>query len=770
MKTLITAPLVPQSKKFTRIPTFAIALLFFALNPAAFAASATPSLFAISPSAVTAGSASIKVGVYGSNFNGRSSVLWNGSARRTTYYNSNLVVAVITSSDLATNKTASITVQDSRTGNISNAKSFTVLPGSLGGSPTPPEVLVAVSPATASLTTGATQQFIATLTGTVNTAITWTATGGTITSGGLFTAPASAGTYTVKATSVADATKSATSTVTVTAPAPAPAAAKPVAAYAFSEGSGLLAQDSSGNGATATFASSPLWTGGKFGTGVDLNGTNFATVTNIAALNLSNTGTVEAWVRLDSLNQWHGIIAKGDANLNSVHNYALEVDDQNRLMCILGSGGNTVFLSSSTQLAAGQLYHAACVWDGSNLQVLVNGVLDGSTPQTITPLANTAPLYIGQFGGNTDRLNGLVDEVRIYNRALSATEINNDKNTSLNGSTPVPAPVPASVLISVAVGPTSVPLLGGAAQQFTATVGGSTNTAVTWSTTGGTVSASGLYTAPVLAGTYTVKATSVADPTKSASASVTVTVPPPPVVSIAVSPTSLSLQTGAAQQFAVSVLGASDLSVTWSTTGGAISASGQYIAPSTAGSYQVRATSVADPSKSATALVTVTAPAPAPAPSVVAVQLSPSAASVVPQGPVQFTASVTGTSNTAVTWSATGGSISSSGAYTAPATPGTYVVKATSVADPTKSASSSITVVAVVLSWTPVSGDVASYRVYRTTQAGGPLTMLSSVSASQLTYSDVNLAPSQTYWYTVTTVSGGGAESSYANQVPASTP
>jgi fibronectin type 3 domain-containing protein len=97
-------------------------------------------------------------------------------------------------------------------------------------------------------------------------------------------------------------------------------------------------------------------------------------------------------------------------------------------------------------------------------------------------------------------------------------------------------------------------------------------------------------------------------------------------------------------------------------------------------------------------------------------------------------------------------------------------VKATSVADPTKSASSSITVVAVVLSWAPVSGDVASYRVYRTTQAGGPLTMLSSVSASQLTYSDVNLAPSQTYWYTVTTVSGGGAESSYANQVPASTP
>ena len=51
--------------------------------------------------------------------------------------------------------------------------------------------------------------------------------------------------------------------------------------------------------------------------------------------------------------------------------------------------------------------------------------------QTNAPAVNTSPLYIGQFGGNTDRLDGIVDEVRIYNRALSQTEVQSDMNTPL---------------------------------------------------------------------------------------------------------------------------------------------------------------------------------------------------------------------------------------------------------------------------------------------------------------------------------------------------
>jgi hypothetical protein len=77
--------------------------------------------------------------------------------------------------------------------------------------------------------------------------------------------------------------------------------------------------------------------------------------------------------------------------------------------------------------------------------------------------------------------------------------------------------------VTVSISPTSAAVLTGGTQQFTATVTGTSNTTVTWSANGGSVSSSGLYTAPDSAGAYTVTATSATDSTKSASATVNVT-------------------------------------------------------------------------------------------------------------------------------------------------------------------------------------------------------------------------------------------------------
>ena len=76
----------------------------------------------------------------------------------------------------------------------------------------------------------------------------------------------------------------------------------------------------------------------------------------------------------------------------------------------------------------------------------------------------------------------------------------------------------------------------------------------------------------------------------------------------------------------------------------------------------------------------------------VSVSISPGSASLVTRGRLQFKATVTGTTGTAVIWSVTGGTVSSLGLYTAPAAAGTYTVKATSLADSSKSASATITV------------------------------------------------------------------------------
>jgi hypothetical protein len=85
--------------------------------------------------------------------------------------------------------------------------------------------------------------------------------------------------------------------------------------------------------------------------------------------------------------------------------------------------------------------------------------------------------------------------------------------------------VPANGL-SVFVAPNFATVQTGQTQQFTSTVTGSSNTAVTWSARGGTISSTGLYTAPSTTGTYTVTATSVADSTKSGSATASVSITP----------------------------------------------------------------------------------------------------------------------------------------------------------------------------------------------------------------------------------------------------
>src|SRR5207247_2365393 len=81
--------------------------------------------------------------------------------------------------------------------------------------------------------------------------------------------------------------------------------------------------------------------------------------------------------------------------------------------------------------------------------------------------------------------------------------------------------------VSVSISPTSATVLSGGTQQFSATVKGTNNTGVTWTATKGTVSSTGLYTAPTVTSNTTagVSATSVADTTKSASAAVTITAP-----------------------------------------------------------------------------------------------------------------------------------------------------------------------------------------------------------------------------------------------------
>jgi hypothetical protein len=180
-------------------------------------------------------------------------------------------------------------------------------------------------------------------------------------------------------------------------------------------------------------------------------------------------------------------------------------------------------------------------------------------------------------------------------------------------------------------------------------------------------------------------------------------IPLPPLV-VNVSPGTATVNTNGSVVFTVAVSNATNTQVRWSideSGGGTITSTGTYTAPATIGiasvrTYTVRATSIADPTKSDTALVTVsTGPI---------VTITPTSTTVITNGTKTFSATVTNSSNTQVIWSvleADGGTISQSGVYTAPVTVGTYHVRATSAADTTKYATATITITSVGLTINP---------------------------------------------------------------------
>jgi hypothetical protein len=419
------------------------------------------------------------------------------------------------------------------------------------------------------------------------------------------------------------------------------------------------------------------------------------------------------------------------------------------------------------------VFLAGCTLASSGSQQLPS-VSISVTPNSISLLAGETEQFTASVTGTTNTAvtwsasGGTISSSGMYtapNTAGSYTVTATSMADSTKSASAT-VTVSAATVVSVSISPISASILTNGTQQFTATVSGSSNTAVTWSATAGTVSSSGLFTAPATAGTYTVTATSAADNTKSAAATVTVTAA---TVSVGISPTSASLTTGGTQQFTATVSGSSNTAVTWSATGGTVSASGLYTAPSNAGTFKVTATSVADSTKSASATVTVSTAA------VVSVSISPASASILTNGTQQFAASVTGSSNTAVTWSATGGTVSTGGFYMAPATAGKYTVMATSMADTTKSASATVTVSAplqhsVTLSWTASTSTVSGYNIYRGTVSGGPYTQVNTALEPALNYVDNTVQSGQTYYYVVTSVDYSGTESGFSNQATASLP
>ena len=213
-----------------------------------------------------------------------------------------------------------------------------------------------------------------------------------------------------------------------------------LAEWKFEEGSGVTVSDTSGNGNTGILENSPNWVNGKVGKALEFDGTNrYFVILDTSALSPTNAITLEAWINSDEITL--------DVNNRKI----IEKDKY-----ALGASSEAYFRVD----IGGQLKILACPWSINNIgvwhhlvgtydsvtgaQILYqNGVVIAST--TISGLIDKSSSYfhIGWQGETTGRFDGIIDEVRVYDNALTASEV---LARYLNGNPNQDTTAPASVI------------------------------------------------------------------------------------------------------------------------------------------------------------------------------------------------------------------------------------------------------------------------------------------------------------------------------------
>jgi PKD repeat protein len=240
---------------------------------------------------------------------------------------------------------------------------------------------------------------------------------------------AAAGTYSVILTATGpDGTNTETGYITVLS--------RPVAAYNFEEASGSKVIDASGQGNHGTRSGNPRITQGRFGKALSFDGLNdWVTVNDAASLDLTTGMTVEAWVYpTESMTGWRTLLTKESPPDRA--SYYLQANSD------MDQPATGVFLGDYQDVRGGP-------WLRPNTWVHLGGTYDGTTQRLYvngTEVANRAqsgPIEVSggvlRIGGDSiwgELFEGRIDEIRVYNRALSAAEITTDMNTSVATSSP----------------------------------------------------------------------------------------------------------------------------------------------------------------------------------------------------------------------------------------------------------------------------------------------------------------------------------------------
>jgi glucose/arabinose dehydrogenase/fibronectin type 3 domain-containing protein len=220
-------------------------------------------------------------------------------------------------------------------------------------------------------------------------------------------------------------------TASITTPAAPPLGPGVVAAFGFNEGSGTTSVDSSGSGNTTLLGNAAWVDQGKFGSALSFTGSEFATVNDANSLDLTGALTLEAWVYPTvAATSWTSIILKERPEGMTYSMYS--GGPWNGVPTAWGFvSSEEVSVSGTAALPVNTWTHLATTYDGAQLRLYVNGELAGTQALSGALATSTGDLRIGGNGVWGEFFVGRLDEVRIYNRVLTATEIQADMSTPL---------------------------------------------------------------------------------------------------------------------------------------------------------------------------------------------------------------------------------------------------------------------------------------------------------------------------------------------------
>ena len=174
------------------------------------------------------------------------------------------------------------------------------------------------------------------------------------------------------------------------------------------------------------------WTSGKFGSALEFDGRDdYVSVADKVYFDNIPQITVMGWFKLNQLASVKGeseVILTKKHTISPSESYSIRQNTDNTLRFILynTSGGSVQAVSDTVQ--AGQWYHVAGVYNGSAVKIYLNGILNDTKSFTGNVFDSNYPLIIGEESPSANRFKGLIDEVKIWGRALSQAEIQTEMN------------------------------------------------------------------------------------------------------------------------------------------------------------------------------------------------------------------------------------------------------------------------------------------------------------------------------------------------------